>query len=425
MPIQRVAIVAFLFLFTSPFALCCSCSNNTPIQNTAERYRENAVFTAHVVELIGKTYDWDGKQLSERVLAVVKEQYWGLPWYWPKVVILDGSYPCDIAMALGEDYLVSGSRGRYGVLVVNGCSRTQPLKTAQLDLRTLDGSHCAAPGGTILGYVSKGDNEFTKNTLASNVSVRFRDQEGKLYTAQSDSNGIYELRHLPPGNYNVESLAGPDHYASGGAIVSEGLCLEASILFKPYSVRGRLLPEFDADVLLEGTAASADQALRTRIEPDGRFYFTNVPDGEYLLSVKTSVQGQEKEMYYPGTFDRQKAQRLKFKNHMLADGATLDFDPKKLPIVPIPITLNVPNGSKGFSWHVELLSGSTVIEEKEWISGAKFVLLHGVRDWSYGIRIRGFSVHPSEYGDCGSDLITTTAKPGMTSVPIPIPANCL
>jgi len=132
-------IVVLLLIFSSCLAFGCSCSNNTPIQETNARYRDRAVFTAHVVQLMGRVYNWDGKSLSSQVLAIVKERYWGLPWYWPKVVLLDGSYPCDTAMEAGQDYLVSGRLAHYGVLEVNGCSRTQPLRTAQVDLRTLAG----------------------------------------------------------------------------------------------------------------------------------------------------------------------------------------------------------------------------------------------------------------------------------------------
>src|SRR5215471_3891383 len=145
---SRIVLTASLFFFSTSLAFGCSCSNSTPIQHSFDRYRDRAVFTAHVVPLMGKVYNWDGRRRSSQVLAIVKERYWGLPWYWPKVVMLDGSYPCDIAMEEGQDYLVSGHRWRYGVLGVNGCSRTQPLEKAQVDLRTLDGSHCVGPGGT-------------------------------------------------------------------------------------------------------------------------------------------------------------------------------------------------------------------------------------------------------------------------------------
>ncbi len=137
----------------------CSCANNTPIQASDTHYRERAVFTARVIQLMGPVYHWGGRRSSSRVLAIVHHRYWGLPWHWPAIVVLDGSYPCDIAMSVDEEYLVSGRRGRYGVLEVNVCSRTQPLASAQVDLRTLDGTRCALPGGAILGRVVQTVNQ--------------------------------------------------------------------------------------------------------------------------------------------------------------------------------------------------------------------------------------------------------------------------
>jgi hypothetical protein len=249
MPTLRASLVALIFIalmmaFSSSLAFGCSCSNSTPIQRTSERYRERAVFTAHVVQLMGRIYNFDGKRQSSQVLAIVKERYWGLPWYWPKVVILDGSYPCDIAMAEGEDYLVSGRRDRYGVLGVAGCSRTQPLETAQLDIRTLDGSHCAEPGGTIIGQVYRGKDDFHQNPLAQGVSLIFRSQDGKTYSAQSDRDGIFELQHLAAGTYTLDSQfsANQHFFMRGNVVVANGVCVETSARIKDFEISGRLSP---------------------------------------------------------------------------------------------------------------------------------------------------------------------------------------
>src|SRR5882724_6817148 len=153
MQMRCTFFVGLAMMFWSAWAFGCSCSNGNPIQKTGDRYGERAVFTARVIQLMGRTGTWNGTRQSQQALAVVHERYWGIPWYWPKVVVLDGGFFCNIALADGEEYLVSGRRVRYGVVDVSVCSRTQPLKTAQLDLRTIDGSHCAAPGGTLIGHL--------------------------------------------------------------------------------------------------------------------------------------------------------------------------------------------------------------------------------------------------------------------------------
>jgi hypothetical protein len=98
--------------------------------------------------------------------------------------------------------------------------------------------------------------------------VRLRDQNGKTFTAQSDGDGIYELRHLATGAYTVESLVSQDQYASSaGVSVVEGLCMEMPVFQKDYSLRGRLLPGLNATVELDGGDAPLKQVRSNSIEP--------------------------------------------------------------------------------------------------------------------------------------------------------------
>lgn len=103
---------------------------------------------------------------------MVKQRYWGLPWYWPKIVVFDGGFFCDMVLEEGKDYLTAGRSGRYGVLDISGCSRTQTLESAQVDRRTLDGSHCAGPGGTIMGHVYSGTTSSLTATLITRGAIR-------------------------------------------------------------------------------------------------------------------------------------------------------------------------------------------------------------------------------------------------------------
>lgn len=427
MATRGVVTLILIAVFSPSLASGCSCSNGTPIQRTSEEYKDRAVFKARVVQLMGRTHGWDGARYSGQALAVVQERYWGVPRYWPRVVILDGGFFCGMVMADGEEYLVSGRRTRYGVVDVSGCSRTQPLKTAQLDLRTLDGSHCAGPGGTILGYVRKGNDRLQKNVPAAGSLVTLRDQDGKAYTAQSDRDGIYELQHLPAGTYRVESRVNGAQYASSSSIaVAEATCLETPILLRDYSFGGQLAPGLGRYVSLKLVRADGEShAVRSdSIEPDGKFYFRNVPDGEYLLTVTSWMQGVAGDLHFPGTYDRQRATRIRVNNHTLADVRRLDFSSDTLPLVPIPVALDPPNGSGRFLWRVQLLSSNSVINEENWIAGSQFVRLYGVRGASYNVALYGYSNHPIEYEDCRTDGTPVTAKDGLSVVHVVVPTEC-
>ena len=86
---KGAAPIVLWLLVSVNVAFGCECANGTPIQRTSERYRDRAVFTAHVIQLVGRIYDFksEPKRMSSQALAVVKDRYWGLPWYWPKAKI--------------------------------------------------------------------------------------------------------------------------------------------------------------------------------------------------------------------------------------------------------------------------------------------------------------------------------------------------
>jgi hypothetical protein len=423
MYVLRAAIVACFLLVAASLAYPCSCSNSTPIQRTSERYQDRAVFTAHVLGWLG-SHKGNGQLWSDRVLAVVHERYWGMPWYWPRIVMLNGSGQCDIAMLIGEDYLVSGWRYHYAMIDVGVCSRTQPLKTAQLDLRTLDGSHCAGPGGTVLGHISNA-RDIKEILPIAKATVNLVDQTGNTYTSESDRDGIFELNHLPPGRYTVESLAAKDSYASAqGVNVVQGLCTDMPVLVRSYSLRGRVLPGLSAGVELLAFDGSSERVPSEFIEPDGRFYFRKVPDGEYILAVTTWQGATANELYYPGVSDRKKASRLRIKNGLLVGGHPLNFNPEKLPFVPIHAALDPPSESRRFSWRIHLVASNYLQTEKDWVPDAKFALLYGMRDAFYDIHLYGWSKRPAEYGDCRSEAILIMAKPGQAIIHLPVPTEC-
>jgi hypothetical protein len=227
--VRRTLALTLIAVLGSSMAVACSCSNRVPLQKGHSQYRERAVFTAHVIQLMGNVGIRNGKQHSRMAIAVVRERFWGLPWYWPKIVVLDGGSFCNIELADDEDYLVSGFRMRYGFLDVSVCSRTSPLRWAQVDLRTLDGSRCSAPGGTIVGqlYTMSGNG---RDTFAPVPGETFAvaDVAGKRYRATTDKTGLFELAHLPAGPYEIVPESGGKFIPEGRIQVEDGACVDAS-----------------------------------------------------------------------------------------------------------------------------------------------------------------------------------------------------
>jgi hypothetical protein len=361
MLMHRITLVAVLVVFGSSLLHACECSNSTPIQKTLEKYSDRAVFTARVVHVIGRVAEWQGKRYSDVTLAVVHTRHWGLPWYWPKVVILDGQYPCDYYMAEGEEYLVSGWRGRYGVINVAGCSRTTPLKQAQVDLRTLDGSHCAAPGGTVVGTLHlQSDDARREETPYPAGTVTLVNSSGKRYSEMADGDGIFEFRHLPAGGYTLEPTVLVDTYRDAQPVlVNEGHCTGASQSVRPYILSGRiagLKSPVWVSLIPVGNKANGSNAVNAFTLDDGRFFFGKVPPGEYLLGVNLTEPPTATRpfapTYYPGTTDRTKARPIRIANERIR--RSFDFAVARVDLAPVPFVVVLPDGSLMPRWSASL-----------------------------------------------------------------------
>ncbi|MBI2682976.1 MAG: carboxypeptidase regulatory-like domain-containing protein [Acidobacteriales bacterium] len=232
----RTLILLILILIVGPSGLsACECYNQIPIDRSVKNYNEKAVFTARVLQPIGAARTWNGIRFSQFALAIVKERFWGLPWYWPKVVILDGYYPCDQAVVIGEDYLVSGWRERYGMVRISGCSRTAPLARAQVDLRTIKGSRCSAPGGTVIGMLHAQPKDYLESlTPFPRETVTLTSPTGKHESTSTDADGFFEFRHLAPGKYSIgATFAQRKNSSMNTLLVETGQCVDGSLTVPP------------------------------------------------------------------------------------------------------------------------------------------------------------------------------------------------
>ena len=290
----------------------------------------------------------------------------------------------------GEEYLVSAYRGsRYGVFEVVSCGRTQPLKTASVDLRTMDGSICFGPGGTLIGHVSHWTENQRGAPPVRNATLTFRDFYGKSYTTQSDDEGIYELRHVPPGPYTLEPRIAPDQYASGYGEVIGGVCKESSVYVSPYTVTGRLIPGISPHARVElMPIEGASKGPSVMVGPDGRFYFRAVPAGEYFMVARFELIGrdnQRSEVYYPGVSTRDKAAKIHVSGQTPAQ--SFDFNADALPLISIPIFVESPDPSHQIRVQIEMLESSgRLVSQFGSFTGIP-VQVSAIRGDKYDIRI--------------------------------------
>lgn len=415
---RAVILVAFMALSLSLGNACTCGPNYTPVQRTDERYAEKAVFTAHVVQSIGGIYNLDGVRSSDRVIALVHHRYWGFPSYWPGIVILDGRIPCGLGFLEGEEYLVSAYRGsRYGVFEVVSCGRTQPLKTASVDLRTMDGSICSGPGGTLIGHVSYWTENQRGTPPVRNATLTFRDFYGKSYATHSDDEGIYELRHVPPGPYTLEPRIVPGQYSSGGGEVTSGVCKESPVYVSPYTVTGRLIsgifPHARVELIpVEGGSKGPSSVM---VGLDGRFHFRTVSSGEYFMVARFELVGRDNqwsEVYYPGVNTPDKAAKIHVSDQTRAQ--SFDFSADALPLVSIPIFVDSPDPSHQIGVQIQQLdSGGRLVR--------RFVSFTGIPVQVSAVRGETYDISILDSDDqILSETVRVVATTGMKMTRIPL-----
>jgi hypothetical protein len=179
---------------------------------------------------------------------------------------------------------------------------------------------------------------------------------------------------------------------------------------------------YHAPVKLVGADSSVWE--RGDVQSDGMFYFKDVPDGEYLLAVESLLQGQGSDFYYPGTFDRRKATRIRIVNHNVRGSNQFTFDPGRLPYVPISVVLDKPTSPERFYWRILLVTPNNIIEEERWPPGTRSIVLYGLRGQSYGIRLYGDPNYKTSNEMCSSADFPVTATPGLKTIHVQVPPNC-
>jgi hypothetical protein len=242
-------------------------------------------------------------------------------------------------------------------------------------------------------------------------SLTFRDAHGKAYTARSDAEGVYELRHLPPGPYVLDSQVAPGQYVVGSGSVINGVCSESPVNLGRYSVFGRLIPGLSqhAEVRLIGARENASYSKLGWIASDGWFYFYDVPPGEYYLLARMYLAGQPgkwAEIYHPGTERKDKAMVIRV-SAQPAD-KPLDFARGAFPLVPIPVIAALAGGGEPVKVEIRLLSANVIAYSSSTLTELPSSV--------FGVRGVSYEVLAVRYGPDGvPDLISSPVLVSATA----------
>jgi len=180
---------------------------------------DQAVFTARVIGS-GKLWGPNAPSPYWRrywTLAWVQRQFWGLPWWDSKVVILlTTTRGIGVAPPHGEiDFIdgrrLPGSLTRFLPIFDTFCTRTGSIADAEVDLRVLrDGP--PREGVRILGrtfrVIHPNNSDWIRWEPAPAMKVTIRGPVGDT-TVESDQHGVYDMVGLPPGYYEISRLPAP------------------------------------------------------------------------------------------------------------------------------------------------------------------------------------------------------------------------
>lgn len=166
------------------------------------------VLVAHSVAICCRSSLFVGRTIGGFMVAKVDKQYWGLPWWNPGIVFLVGN-----VLPVEEPIFVDGEQsvGRLARLlsiIRVSCGRTNYLREAKIDLQLLqDGP--PQNSGRIIGEVWIDWNGSRPKEKAIGVPVTISGPSGAV-NVLTDSRGIYDLRNLPPGAYEIATPGASD-----------------------------------------------------------------------------------------------------------------------------------------------------------------------------------------------------------------------
>lgn len=314
-----------LLLCLIDIAEACSCRRE-PNPPCRAFWDTQAIFDGVVVKV---TPINPGGFSQRSVRFSVENAYRGVKGKEVTVVTGDGGSDCGYTFTEGKRYLVY-AYGSSEQLETNYCTRTRPIEYADEDLQYIKGLPNAPEGATIYGTVKRyafgfGDDEdWGRTSPVEGIKISIKGKGSNL-TAVTDKEGKFFLTGLAPGSYTIEALL-PDtlklsiHDFRGGAyalVLKNRGCAETSFRVNYEGrISGRIFDDKGEPLKgIQVQITSADEegygSGFELTDDEGRFEYTGLPPGRYLIGV--ALFGEPRYLppypptYYPGVSDPAKA----------------------------------------------------------------------------------------------------------------------
>lgn len=224
----------------------------------------------------------------------------------------------------GERYVVYayGSHTDEKGLSTGVCTRTISTTSeyAKEDLNFLRNLPPPGTGGEVHGsiWVDLKDNK--QPPMLSDVGVKIIGPDGQTVTVFTDKKGEFTAKQLKAGKYKVEPEFPPNYTSEkkfeeviiedrGSALVGFGTLIDGRVAGRAFDTEGNNFNFIWLSLVGEGRQVSGFSTGE-----DGVFEIKGVPPGEYFLTLEMQNPGdtqKNKLYYYPGTFDREKAAKIR------------------------------------------------------------------------------------------------------------------
>ncbi|HEX7774257.1 MAG TPA: carboxypeptidase-like regulatory domain-containing protein [Pyrinomonadaceae bacterium] len=223
----------------------------------------------------------------------------------------------------GERYVVYAyvSNTDEKVLWTGVCTRTTSTASeyAKEDLDFLRNLPPAGIGGELHGSIYadlKGD---ARPVLLSDVRVKISGPDDQTITVFTDKNGEFTVKQLKPGKYKVEPEFPPNYTSEtkseevmiddrGRAAVGFEMYIDGKVSGRVFDKEGNNFNSAFLKLVGEGKTVSGFST-----GDDGVFEIEGAPPGEYVLTLEMQSRDYNKNKlyYYPGTFAREKAAKIR------------------------------------------------------------------------------------------------------------------
>lgn len=315
--------------------LCQTWKSNAAIFDgtvrSIERLDRNEEMRPGKVERIGHrlvTFDVHEVWLGE-VGSQVQLVLWGGTWPeggWQRSTELD--------VTVGTRYVIFAGRNERGELHASSCSGSRKYEDAAEALSFLRSLRMPSAGGRVFGTVTHDvpyliPDQAPRRGIITEVRLTGGAVEQSVTTTAGK--GAFEFRGLPPGDYSL-------HVALPSGLVWRNppprVSVESATACRHVDVRldhatsiagilvdasGRPLPEILVDVARSDSwKEAAPLSISTHTGPDGRFEFTGLPPGEYILALNLRDAGYRKEprTFYATTSEEPEVIRLGGASHV-------------------------------------------------------------------------------------------------------------